>query len=238
MPAARASIGCSRARSSSSSGERRRRRRGGPRRRPAVDARRPRRRWVRLRDDVPAPAGARAPSRHRRDPARPGDDRRVGVVAGDPRAAKVHVHSERPDQVIAYGLRLGDAEPDQRREPRQRRRATSASAGRREFTGATAPDRGGRRRPGQPDEPGAVAEPTGCAVARRAPPSRSSPSPRATASRPSSDLRLRRGRSRRPGAPTRAPASCWRRSRRSTPTTSCSCRTTRTSSSPPARSPS
>ena len=29
------------------------------------------------------------------------------VVAGDARAAKVHVHSERPDSVIAYGLGLG-----------------------------------------------------------------------------------------------------------------------------------
>ena len=29
------------------------------------------------------------------------------LVAGDPRAVKVHVHNERPDQVIAYGLALG-----------------------------------------------------------------------------------------------------------------------------------
>jgi dihydroxyacetone kinase-like predicted kinase len=29
------------------------------------------------------------------------------LVAGDPRAIKVHVHSERPDQVIAYGLAIG-----------------------------------------------------------------------------------------------------------------------------------
>ncbi len=29
------------------------------------------------------------------------------LVAGDPRALKVHVHSERPDEVIAYGLSLG-----------------------------------------------------------------------------------------------------------------------------------
>ena len=29
------------------------------------------------------------------------------VVAGDARAAKVHVHNERPDAVIAYGLGLG-----------------------------------------------------------------------------------------------------------------------------------
>ena len=29
------------------------------------------------------------------------------LVAGDPRAIKVHVHNERPDAVIAYGLSLG-----------------------------------------------------------------------------------------------------------------------------------
>ncbi len=29
------------------------------------------------------------------------------LVAGDPRALKVHVHNERPDEVIAYGLSLG-----------------------------------------------------------------------------------------------------------------------------------
>jgi len=29
------------------------------------------------------------------------------LVAGDPRAAKVHVHSERPDEVLAYGLSIG-----------------------------------------------------------------------------------------------------------------------------------
>jgi dihydroxyacetone kinase-like predicted kinase len=29
------------------------------------------------------------------------------LVAGDPRAVKVHVHSERPDEVIGYGLGLG-----------------------------------------------------------------------------------------------------------------------------------
>src|SRR5436190_2188953 len=29
------------------------------------------------------------------------------LVAGDGRAVKVHVHSERPDQIIEYGLGLG-----------------------------------------------------------------------------------------------------------------------------------
>ena len=29
------------------------------------------------------------------------------LVAGDPRALKIHVHSEHPDEVIGYGLTLG-----------------------------------------------------------------------------------------------------------------------------------
>ncbi len=60
------------------------------------------------------------------------------LVAGDPRAAKVHVHNERPDRVIAYGLSLGELSrisvenlDDQARDVRE------ARAG--EFTGAPAP---------------------------------------------------------------------------------------------------
>ena len=41
------------------------------------------------------------------------------LVAGDSRALKVHVHNERPDLVIGYGLTHGLDEPDQRREPGQ-----------------------------------------------------------------------------------------------------------------------
>ena len=41
------------------------------------------------------------------------------LVAGDSRALKVHVHNERPDLVIGYGLSSGALQPDQRREPRQ-----------------------------------------------------------------------------------------------------------------------
>ena len=41
------------------------------------------------------------------------------LVAGDARAVKIHVHNERPDQVIGYGLSRRAAQPDQRREPRQ-----------------------------------------------------------------------------------------------------------------------
>ena len=41
------------------------------------------------------------------------------LVAGDDRLAKIHVHNERPDAVIAYGLSVGRAVPDHHREPRR-----------------------------------------------------------------------------------------------------------------------
>ena len=41
------------------------------------------------------------------------------LVAGDSRALKVHVHNERPDLVIGYGLSLGDMSRITRRESRQ-----------------------------------------------------------------------------------------------------------------------
>jgi uncharacterized protein len=60
------------------------------------------------------------------------------LVAGDSRALKVHVHNERPDQVIGYGLSLGDLSritvenlDNQARDVRESRAA--------EFTGATPP---------------------------------------------------------------------------------------------------
>ena len=77
------------------------------------------------------------------------------LVAGDTRALKVHVHNERPDAVIGYGLSLGHAEPDQRGEPRQPgpRRARDAgrprSRGRPRSTSGTAP---GRRAATAPEE--------------------------------------------------------------------------------------
>ncbi len=77
-------------------------RRPGPE---AVDAGGPRRRGLRLRDDVPAPAEWRGPARRRRRSATTSS--RIGesvLVAGDARALKVHVHNERPDLVIGYGL--------------------------------------------------------------------------------------------------------------------------------------
>ncbi|MEX1173350.1 MAG: DAK2 domain-containing protein [Chloroflexota bacterium] len=61
------------------------------------------------------------------------------LVAGDARALKVHVHSERPDLVIGYGLTLGDLSritvenlDNQARDVRETRAA--------EFTGATPPE--------------------------------------------------------------------------------------------------
>ena len=41
------------------------------------------------------------------------------LVAGDGLLAKVHVHNDRPDAVIAYGLTVGHAVADHDREPRQ-----------------------------------------------------------------------------------------------------------------------
>jgi fatty acid kinase len=76
------------------------------------------------------------------------------LVAGDARALKVHVHNERPDLVIGYGLSLGDISritvenlDNQARDVRETRAA--------EFTGtaAPAPTEASIARP----EPGAVA---------------------------------------------------------------------------------
>jgi DAK2 domain fusion protein YloV len=60
------------------------------------------------------------------------------LVAGDPRAVKIHVHNERPDAVIAYGLTLGTLTrisvtnlDDQARDVREERAA--------EFTGSGEP---------------------------------------------------------------------------------------------------
>ena len=74
--AGRACIDCSRARSCTSLDRRPRARRaeGDPRRRQAVDARGPRRRGLRLRDDVPPPGATGPAARRRRDP-RPARDR-------------------------------------------------------------------------------------------------------------------------------------------------------------------
>jgi fatty acid kinase len=58
------------------------------------------------------------------------------IVAGDPGEAKIHVHNERPDQVIAYGLSVGTLSDisivnldHQTAEPRDRRVAELVGAG-------------------------------------------------------------------------------------------------------------
>ena len=125
-PAARASSACSRARS--------RRRAAAPvadgghaagARAAAgaatpVRARRRRRDGVRLRDRLPrARAPGRAAGRARRS-------RRTSSPSATPcwspatsAMAKIHVHNERPDAVIAYGLSLGTLIADHHREPRR-----------------------------------------------------------------------------------------------------------------------
>ena len=80
------------------------------RHRAAHGSRRARRRdrRVRLRDDVPAPRAR--PARRSTSPAIQRHLEAIGdsvLVAGDRAMAKVHVHNERPDPVIAYGLSLG-----------------------------------------------------------------------------------------------------------------------------------
>jgi DAK2 domain fusion protein YloV len=69
------------------------------------------------------------------------------LVAGDPRAVKVHVHSERPDEVIAFGLGLGALSrisvenlDNQARDVRETRAA--------EFTGSEPADQPGEERNG------------------------------------------------------------------------------------------
>ncbi|TAK02227.1 MAG: DAK2 domain-containing protein [Chloroflexota bacterium] len=73
------------------------------------------------------------------------------LVAGDPRAVKVHVHNERPDLVIAYGLEVGSLSrisvenlDNQARDVRETRAAefTGGSAGAGGSTGAGAPSDG------------------------------------------------------------------------------------------------
>ena len=66
------------------------------------------RRGLRLRDDVPRPG--RSPGRRSTSTRSATTSSRSAsrvLVAGDARALKVHVHNERPDEVIAYGLGLG-----------------------------------------------------------------------------------------------------------------------------------
>ena len=147
------------------------------------------------------------------------------LVAGDRRALKIHVHNERPDLVIGYGLSVGALSrisienlDNQARDVRETRAAA--------FTSEAADGRSDHgpipsRAPFPPRR-------------RRWASSRSS---RATAWRRSSATSGSRRSSRAASPPTRAPASCSRRSAPSMPARSSSCPTTRTSSWPRARSP-
>ncbi len=67
----------------------------------SLHARRPRRRWLRLRDDVPAPAPARRVAGRRRDPHRAGRDRRFGARGGG-RAGR---EGPRPQRAARRGAR-------------------------------------------------------------------------------------------------------------------------------------
>ena len=74
----------------------------------SVDARRPRRRGLRLRDDVPAPGDAGPPDRHRRLARALRGDRRVGAGRRGQQGGRVHCpRNDRPDLVIGHGLTLG-----------------------------------------------------------------------------------------------------------------------------------
>ena len=156
------------------------------------------------------------------------------LVAGDARALKVHVHNERPDLVIGYGLALGDAEPDQRREPRQPGARRPRDPGSRVHRRRHRPSERAHHRPAGRLPASRVA--TDADRLPTCPTWRSSRSPPATdwprSSATSGSHRSSRAASRQ----TRAPASCWRPSGSPAPGRSCSFRTTRTSSSPRARS--
>ena len=151
------------------------------------------------------------------------------LVAGDRRALKVHVHNERPDLVIGYGLSVGALSrisvenlDNQARDVRETRAAafTSEAATAAAVRAPLAPATARGRRP-------ATAPALGGRRGRRR-------------RRPRRDLPRLRGRGRRPGRPVRQPehrraARGDRRRRRARDHRSC--RTTRTSCSPRARSP-
>ena len=164
------------------------------------------------------------------------------LVAGDGRALKVHVHNERPDLVIGYGLALGTLSrisvenlDNQARDVRETRAA--AFTGEAEAAPARGqPGRPTRRRPPTPASPGSSwRRPTAPPPMPRR--SRSSRSRPATGSRPSSATSGWRPWSRAASRPIPVRGSCSRPSEPSRPARCCSFPTTRTSSWPRARSP-
>ena len=155
------------------------------------------------------------------------------LVAGDARAIKVHIHNERPDQVLAYALGLGHAVEDQRREPRPAGRATSARRARRRSRATAAGDGAGARGSRTP----ATARP----AARSRAPTRSALAVVAVAAGEGlaaifRDFGVAPGRLRRPDREPEHRRAARGGQVASTPARSCCCRTTRTSSSPRARS--
>ena len=162
------------------------------------------------------------------------------LVAGDARALKVHVHNERPDLVDRLRAVARVAQPDQRREPRQPGAATSARS--RAPAAFTRPADGGDRRDRAPSGDGRRSTPADATTAGRGPStrlgasSRSSPataSPRSSATSASPHV-VQGGQI---VQPEHRRAARGDRTARSTPARSSSCPTTRTSSSPPRRSP-
>ena len=179
---------------------------------------------VRLRDRLPAPRPRRAPrstSRRSRPTSRPSGD--SVLVAGDALLAKVHVHNERPDAVIAYGLGVGTLSritienlDGQAHDVREAKAAA--------FVGGRG-DRPADRRPRPCRAAGSGAPTTSCRARHAARRWASSPSRRRRASRrPRPTPRRRSGSTARSGssraarAPTRRPASCSRPSGDRTPT--------------------
>ena len=148
------------------------------------------------------------------------------LVAGDARALKVHVHNERPDEVIGFGLGLGSMSKisvenlDNQARDVQEARAT-------EFTGVV----GGARRAGRRD----VDERRLARTRRSGRARRSSPSSPATASRRSTRSSASTRSSTAASRTTRAPGSCSGSPASPAPARSCCCPTTRTSASPPSR---
>ena len=188
---------------------------------PGVEDRR-----VRLRDRLPAPR----PRGHPLDiPAIQRHLEAIGdsvLVAGDERLVKIHVHNDRPDAVIAYGLSIGTLtritienldgqahdvrEAKAQRVPRRgRRRRRLDRDGRREGGGVD-----GDRRAHDAD---GRCEPPAAGHRRRRP--RRTAWPRcSTSTRPGSGSSSRCASSAAARRPTRRPASCSRPSRRPPPT--------------------
>ena len=219
----------------------RRRRAGGRSRTTGRRARRRRRGGrVRLRDRLPAAGTPRAsrstPRRSRRTSSRSAI--RCSSPAM-PLLAKIHVHNDRPDAVIAYGLSVGTLSritienlDSQAHDVRESRAAA--------FVGDAG--HGGRRRrpvhdrrvravgvmePRRPTRPIPRTTPPGRRAGDAAAARRRRRSPRPTGSQPSSPTRPPRSASTARSvssaaarAPTPRPASCSRRSRRRRPTSS------------------